>query len=116
MLPKFDISLSICYYIMNIENPVEQFKALSDSNRIKIVGILVKGETCACKLLEELNVSQPTLSHHMGILQRSGLVNGVKKGQWVYYSISLEKFEGLKNYLENIIGKTLSDSRTCDCE
>ena len=41
------------------------FKAFCDENRIKILKLLVTGEKCACKLLEEINVTQPTLSHHM---------------------------------------------------
>ena len=43
-------------------------KALSDSNRVKIVELLVNGEMCGCKLLDNLQITQPTLSHHMKIL------------------------------------------------
>jgi len=63
-------------------------KALGDENRLKIVSELKKGETCACELLETLDVSQPTLSHHMKILVASGLVNPRKAGKWVHYSIN----------------------------
>lgn len=66
----------------------EIFKALGDENRIRIIGLLSGGEKCACKLLEELNVSQPTLSHHMKILCDAGLVNDRKEGRWTHYSIS----------------------------
>ena len=44
------------------------FKALCDENRIRILKLLCGGEKCACKLLEELNISQSTLSHQMKIL------------------------------------------------
>ena len=64
------------------------FKAFCDENRIKILNILSTGEKCACKLLEELNVTQPTLSHHMKILCDSGVVVGRKEGRWTHYSIS----------------------------
>ena len=64
------------------------FKALCDENRVKILEILKSGEKCACKLLEELNVSQPTLSHHMKILCDSGIVDSRKDGKWTYYRIS----------------------------
>lgn len=43
-------------------------KALSDSNRLKIVEMLSDGEKCGCKLLEAFEITQPTLSHHMKIL------------------------------------------------
>ena len=56
------------------------FKALSDENRIRILKLHRGGEKCACKLLEELNISQPTLSHHMKILCDAGIVTGRKEG------------------------------------
>ena len=65
----------------------EIFKAFCDENRIKILEMLKSGEKCACKLLEELNVTQPTLSHHMKILCDSGVVIGRKEGKWTHYSI-----------------------------
>ena len=64
------------------------FKAFCDENRIRILKMLRSGEKCACKLLEELNVTQPTLSHHMKILSDSGIVVGRKEGKWMHYSIS----------------------------
>lgn len=64
------------------------FKAFCDENRIRILKLLKTGEKCACKLLEEINVTQPTLSHHMKILCDSGIVIGRKEGKWTYYSIS----------------------------
>ena len=66
------------------------FKAFCDENRIKILKLLVTGEKCACKLLEEINVTQPTLSHHMKILCDSGVVIGRKDGKWTHYSISID--------------------------
>lgn len=64
------------------------FKAFCDENRIRIIKLLRSGEKCACKLLEEINVTQPTLSHHMKILCDSGIVIGRKEGKWMHYSIS----------------------------
>ena len=69
------------------------FKAFCDENRIRIIEMLRSGEKCACKLLEELNVTQPTLSHHMKILCDSGIVTGRKEGKWTHYSISPEGAE-----------------------
>lgn len=64
-----------------------RFKALGDENRIRVLRLLRNGECCACKLLEELNIRQPTLSHHMKILCDSGLVTGRREGKWIYYKI-----------------------------
>ncbi len=66
------------------------FKAFCDENRIRILKMLRSGEKCACKMLDEFNVTQPTLSHHMKILCDSGIVLGRKEGKWMHYSISAE--------------------------
>ena len=50
------------------EVDAEVFKALSDANRLKILSMLSSGEICACRILEALDITQPTLSHHMKIL------------------------------------------------
>lgn len=64
------------------------FKALSDENRIRILKLLQSGEKCACVLLDDLHITQPTLSHHMKILCDSDIVVGRKEGKWTHYSIS----------------------------
>lgn len=74
----------------NHKADARMFKAFCDENRLKILELLCNGEQCACMLLEELNISQSTLSHHMRILCDSGIVNGRKEGKWMYYSISKE--------------------------
>lgn len=79
----------------------EIFKALGDENRIRIIGLLSGGEKCACKLLEELNVSQPTLSHHMKILCDAGLVNGRKEGRWTHYSISKDRAREAASFISS---------------
>lgn len=66
------------------------FKALGDENRIKILRLLRGGERCACVLLDDLRITQPTLSHHMRILCDSRIVAGRRDGKWMHYSISPE--------------------------
>ena len=63
------------------------FKAIGDENRLRILSLLRSGERCACKLLEDMHISQSTLSHHMKLLCDAELVCGRKEGKWVYYSI-----------------------------
>ena len=74
------------------------FKAFCDENRIRILKLLCSGEKCACKLLEEMSISQPTLSHHMKILCASGIVVGRKEGKWMHYSISAEGVQIAKDH------------------
>ena len=75
---------------MSDKRTAELFKAFCDENRIKILKLLQTGEKCACRLNEEVNVTQPTMSHHMKVLCDSGVVVGRKEGKWMHYSISPE--------------------------
>ena len=61
------------------------FKAFCDENRVRILNLLRGGEKCACRLLEELSISQPTLSHHMKILCDSGIVPGLRHLPFSYF-------------------------------
>ena len=81
------------------------FKAFADENRIQILELLRDGERCACRLLEEMKITQPTLSHHMKILCDSGIVVGRKEGKWMHYSISEDGIRDVRNYLDAIMMK-----------
>ena len=78
------------------------FKAFCDENRIRILDMLSTGEKCACRLLEEIDVTQPTLSHHMKILCDSGIVVGRKEGKWTHYSISQKGIDEAQKYLDTL--------------
>jgi ArsR family transcriptional regulator len=84
------------------EDIARVFKALCDPNRIMIIELLQNGERCACKLLEELEIGQPTLSHHMKILCESGFVKSYREGKWMHYSLNRESFETAKNLLDEM--------------
>jgi len=63
------------------------FKALADETRLKILKILEVQEMCVCEVMVALNLTQPTASHHLGLLENAGLVNARKEGKWVFYSV-----------------------------
>jgi len=71
----------------HLEN-AKVFKAFCDETRLMVLELLQSGEKCACVLLEEVNVGQSTLSHHMKILVDSGIVEARKEGKWAYYRLS----------------------------
>jgi ArsR family transcriptional regulator len=71
------------------------FKAFSDSNRLRILDMLRNGERCAYQLLEALQVTQPTLSHHMNILCDSGIVSARREGKWTLYRIQCCEFRSI---------------------
>lgn len=77
-------------------------KAMSDANRLHIIEMLTTGEKCGCELLDELHVTQPTLSHHMKVLAACGLVSSRKEGKWQHYSINCARFSEFKEYLNLI--------------
>jgi ArsR family transcriptional regulator len=58
-----------------LRESVEIFKALSDENRITIFKLLTCGELCVCDILENLNLSQSTVSHHLKVLYQAGLIH-----------------------------------------
>ena len=91
--------------MVQYEDSVRFFKALADHNRLMIVDMLSCGELCACKILERLQISQPTLSHHMKILCDCGLVNGRKEGKWMHYSLDKKKTRDMKKFLRAITTK-----------
>jgi ArsR family transcriptional regulator len=77
-------------------------KALGDETRVKIFAMLSAGELCACEILEEFQITQPTLSYHMKILSESGLVNSRRDGVWMRYSINRDALETLQQFLKRI--------------
>ena len=84
------------------EEQAKLFKAFCDINRLTILGLLQTGEKCAYKLLEELNIGQPTLSHHMKILCDAEIVIGRKEGKWTYYSFNPKGVAHAKELLNQI--------------
>ena len=77
-------------------------KALSDPNRLQIIQLLTYREQCGCELLEQMQISQPTLSHHMKALEGCGLVSSRKKGKWSHYSLSRDQWAAFRDYIESI--------------
>ncbi len=95
----------------------EVFKALGDPTRIRIVEMLAKrGETCVCKIYEQLQMTQPAVSHHLAILKRAGLVNARKEGQWVHYSLCCSQVAELPiAFLRELIDKVESGCSNGGC-
>lgn len=95
------------------EKKARIFKAFCDPNRLTILSLLQSGEKCACKLVEELHIGQPTLSHHMKILCDAEIVIGRKEGKWTYYSFNPEGVEKARKLLEEIT--TVADDVSPNC-
>lgn len=91
------------------------FKAFSDENRIKILSLLQTGEKCACTLLDDLQIGQSTLSHHMKILCEANIVHARREGKWTYYSIDKKGTEMADELLKQIT-MVYSNEKACTCE
>ena len=81
---------------------VELLKALADPTRLSMVATLRRqaGPVCVCDLVAAFNLTQPTISHHMGVLKRAGLVESDKKGIWVHYRLRENLPEGVIRALQ----------------
>ena len=88
----------------NNEEKVLMFKALSDNNRLQIIDMLSCGEMCACEILKKLNITQPTLSHHMKTLIDCNLVGARKEANWMYYKLNKNRINELVSYIKYISG------------
>jgi ArsR family transcriptional regulator, arsenate/arsenite/antimonite-responsive transcriptional repressor len=91
---------------------VPVLKALSDETRLKIIDMLSCGEMCACDILEEFSISQSTLSYHMKILTENGLVNAVRDGAWMRYTLNKEKADSILTFFTDIT----SQKEDCICK
>ncbi len=75
------------------------FKALSDENRLKIMKLLIQGETCGCTMIHQLPISQPTLSYHLKGLTDANLITAYKEGNWKKHHVNMDAIDELINYL-----------------
>ena len=90
----------------------EMFKVLSDSNRLQIIDMLSCGEMCVCKILEEFDITQPTLSHHLKVLSDSGIVTSRKEANWIHYKLNDKKMKEITEFLQFIS----NDKKDCICK
>jgi len=77
------------------------FAALADPVRLRLLSMIAAAdEVCACDLLQPLGKSQPTVSHHTKALAEAGLIEGEKRGRWVYWRIRAERLGALRQALQ----------------
>ncbi len=73
-----------------------RFKALGDATRVALVNRLAGAdEVCVCDLVDEFDLAQPTISHHLKKLRDAGLVASERRGTWVYYRLIPETIGAL---------------------
>jgi ArsR family transcriptional regulator, arsenate/arsenite/antimonite-responsive transcriptional repressor len=67
-----------------------------------IAHVAARGPICTCHLQEALACSQPTVSKHLAILRRAGLITGRREGRWVYHSVDQEALDAARGFLEEL--------------
>ncbi|MFX0038920.1 MAG: ArsR/SmtB family transcription factor [Promethearchaeota archaeon] len=82
-----------------INDLIEFLNALSNKKRLIILNILKEKDRCVCELEATLDESQPSISHHLKILERAGLIRGWKKGKFTHYDFVKEQFKLYINLL-----------------
>lgn len=81
----------------DLEGTARLFKALGDETRLAILRQLrERGEVCACDLVACCELAQPTVSHHLKVLRKAGLVKAEKRGLWVYYALNEAQLEAAR--------------------
>jgi DNA-binding transcriptional ArsR family regulator len=74
-------------YTVKIRKAERLLGAAGDSTRIKILLLLSEREMCVCELESALDLTQPTASHHLGVLEQADLVERSKRERWVFYKV-----------------------------
>lgn len=70
-----------------MDSLIQNFKALSDKNRLRILKLLQTRSLCVCEITEILGVSTPTISNHLSVLVDAGFLRSEKEGRWVHYHL-----------------------------
>ena len=71
------------------------FAALGDATRLKMLKTIADEELCSCEVMAALDLTQPTTSHHLGILERAGVLSSRRSGKWMFYRIANSKVKNL---------------------
>jgi ArsR family transcriptional regulator len=97
------------------QNSIAQIaKALGHPARIAIIEFLLEHKTCICKnIVEELPLSQATISQHLKELKNAGLINGTIEGNSICYCLSSSTFQELTSYTQNILNSIQQAENTC---
>jgi ArsR family transcriptional regulator len=115
-LPLIDISGCEVAPLVREPLPVEaavelagMLKALSDPVRLRLLSVIAShagGEACVCDISVGIDVTQPTISHHLKVLREAGLLDSERRGSWVYYRVIPEALQRLSMILgaDGLIG------------
>lgn len=90
-------------------NPAAVFKALGHPERLRVVQALAQGPRCVCELHEACPSDLSTLSKHLAVLKRAGVVTGARRGREIWYSLRL-------TCAADFLACLLKNASGCGCE
>lgn len=88
-----------------LQDVEKALKAAGDATRLRILRMLEGGPLCVCQVVEVLGLSQSTVSKHLVLLKDAGLIQGEKRGKWVFY----RRLAGERGTFPGALGGLLSD-------
>ncbi len=94
-----------------MRNKVEIFKVMSESNRIRILLMLLKKPLCVCEITSILQLTTATVSSHLSYLRKGGFIEDEKEGKWINYKISSNIKDPIISHLLNLLPEWFSDSQ-----
>ena len=78
------------------ERLADALRALADPARLQLVSMIAaQGEACQCDLTEPMELTQPTISHHLRVLEEAGVLEREKRGRWAFYRVRREPLDAL---------------------
>lgn len=97
------------------DNKIARYaKALAHPARIAILQVLIKKQACMCgDIVDELPLSQSTVSQHLKELKEAGLIKGDIEGVKICYCIDEKEWENARNYLSTLFGSYTNKNRCC---
>jgi ArsR family transcriptional regulator len=91
--------------MVELDQFADIFKLLGDKNRLHIMALMKERELCVCELVDLLDTSQPNISQHIRKLKDAQLIKETRRGQWIYYSLSLENKPHVQSILALLPGQ-----------
>ena len=81
--------------------------ALSEPNRVRICGLLQNQEVCVCHIVKILGLAGSTISEHLALLKKVGLITSRKEGRWIYYKMNTASpiTNWLMDFIQNALAK-----------
>lgn len=89
----------------DLERASNFFKSLADETRLKVISLLWLEDLCMCEIVEALNSASSTISHHLRIMEKGGVIQSRKVGKFTIYRLKKEKLENIIPFInQNIDG------------